>query len=96
MTFDKATREAVAQMVCRELRLSLEGANEVWLTSEQVCERFGMITPDWLKRYGYKLPRERMEVTDSATGQTRCSRWAYPLHRLQRFIQEHENKNITI
>lgn len=96
MTFDKATRQAICEAVSREIAKQMEDYTERWLTAEEVCKTFGMISPDWLKRYGHKLPRERMEVTDSKTGKMTASRWGYPLHRLQRFFAEHENKTITI
>lgn len=96
MTFDKLTREAIAQAVSKAINERMEVYTERWLTADEVCQTFGMLSPDWLKRYGHKLPRERMEVTDSKTGKVTASRWAYPLHRLERFFAEHENKRITI
>jgi hypothetical protein len=46
-----------------------------------------MFSPNWLENFGWKLPRERIEVTDD-DGKTRATRWGYPLHAIQRMIAE--------
>ena len=38
----------------------MEMYEEVWLTGEQLCEKFGMISEGWLEKTGKYLPRERM------------------------------------
>ena len=96
MTLDKMTREAIAAAVGKNVREAMEMYEEKWLTADELCKQFGMFTKDWLRRYGYKVPRERLEVTDEETGETRGSHWAYPMHRIQRWIQEREHKNIMV
>lgn len=64
MTLDKDTRNAIALAVEKGMTRRMEMYEEVWLTGEQLCERFGMISKGWLEKYGCKLPRERMEVMD--------------------------------
>lgn len=74
----------------------MEIYQERWLTAAELCETFGMFTKDWLKDYGHKLPRERLEVRDEDGNLVRASRWAYPMHKIQRWINERSNINITI
>lgn len=62
--------------------------NEVWLTKERFLEQFGMFTEDWLRRYGYMLPRTRATVTDEQTGAFRSSQWAYGRNAVQQMIAE--------
>lgn len=88
MVLDRQTREAIALAVEKGITRRMEMYEEVWLTGDQLCERFGMISKGWLEKYGYKLPRERMEVMDEQTGRVVGSRWGYPLHRINRWIQE--------
>lgn len=63
-------------------------ACEVWLTKEKFLEQFGMFTEDWLRRYGYMLPRTRATVTDEETGVIRASQWAYGRNAVQQLIAE--------
>ena len=86
-TLDKDTRNAIALAVEKGMTRRMEMYEEVWLTGEQLCERFGMISKGWLEKYGCKLPRERMEVMDDK-GRVVGSRWGYPYHRINRWIQE--------
>ena len=96
MTLDKDTRNAIALAVEKGITRRMEMYEEVWLTGEQLCERFGMISKGWLEKYGSKLPRERMEVMDE-TGRVVASRWGYPLHRINRWIHEERgHQAITI
>jgi hypothetical protein len=61
--------------------------NERYVTGRELCEQIAMFSPNWLENFGWKLPRERIEVTDDE-GKTRATRWGYPLHAIQRMIAE--------
>lgn len=87
VTLDKDTRNAIALAVEKGMARRMEMYEEVWLTGEQLCERFGMISAGWLEKNGKYLPRERMEVTNEE-GRVVGSRWGYPYHRINRWIQE--------
>ena len=69
-------------------RRALEGAEEKWLTRKQLLEQFGMITEDWVKKYGKLLNPVTAVVTEN--GVTRVTREAYPMHAINRMI--HENR----
>ena len=85
---DRQTLDAIGVANDKGMTRRMEMYDEVWLTGKQLCERFGMISKGWLEEYGKYIPRERMEVTDAKTGRVIASRYAYPLHRINRWIQE--------
>jgi len=60
---------------------------EVWLESKAFLAQFQMFSKDWLEHYGWKLPRERVEVVGD-DGVKRVTRWAYPRNEIQRMIRE--------
>ena len=90
---DRILRAQVIATVRDTMREMLEGADEVWLTAEKLSERFGMLSPEWLRRYGELLPRERAEV--STDGETKVTRWAYPAHKINRMIKEGKLKELV-
>lgn len=90
---DKETRDAIAEAVKQAQMFSAEMYNEKFVTGKVLCEYISMFTPNWLETYGWKLPRERIEVTDDE-GQKRVTRWGYPLHQIQRLIAEGKFRSI--
>ena len=96
MKLDKETQAIISSAIERGIQSAMETSSERWLTADELCKQFGMFTKDWLRRYGHTVPRERLEVTDASTGETRCSHWAYPMHRIERWIQEREHKRIIV
>ena len=87
MRLDKDTREAILQTVRQAQMEAAEMYNERWVTAAELCQVVTMFSKDWLDTFGYKLPRERIEVTDD-TGRKRVTRWGYPLHHIQRMLRE--------
>ena len=71
----------------------LEGADEVWLKPKQLLEQFGMLSQEWLDRNGELLPREYASVV-LPDGEEKCTRWAYPMHKINRMIQEGKLKGL--
>ena len=86
---DRILRAEIIATVRHTMREVLEGSDEIWLTGEQLCERFGMFSADWLRRNGELLPREKAEVV-FPDGSSKGTRWAYPQHRIQRMIHDRE------
>lgn len=86
-------RREVAEAVREAVREALEGAQEVWLTKEQLVAQFGMFTPSWLRVYGHLLPRTRAIVTgaDGVAHKTGC---AYPRNKIQRMIADGSIKEL--
>ena len=98
MAIDRMLRADVIATVREAMNEVLEGADEVWLTQEQVCEQFGMLSKEWLYRYGCLLDRERAEVvvTDGNGTKVKASRWAYPKHKIQRMIREGKLRELVM
>ena len=92
---DRILRAEIVAEVRKTVAEAMEMYQEQWLTSDQLMQRFGFITKDWPKKYGETLPRERMEVID-VDGELRCSRWGYPLHKIQRMIAERQHKRLHV
>ena len=88
----KIKQEMLATMRAAMIEM-MEGNNEVYLTGEQLCKQIGFFTKEWLKRYGHSLPRTQAKVIDEK-GVQHSTGWGYPLHRIQRMIQEGEIKNL--
>ena len=83
---DKLLRAEIVAEVRRSMAEVMEVANERWLTADELCDQFQMFSRSWLKNYGERLPRQRAEVT-SPDG-TKCTRWAYPQHKIARMIHD--------
>lgn len=93
---DALTREAIQDAIQDAMAEAREQYDEVWLTADDLCSRLPMFTRDWLKRYGAKVPRERITYTDDATQTVRHSRWMYPLHRIERAIRERRFADLKV
>ena len=89
---DRILRAAIIAEVKQSMMDALEVANERWLTARELCDQFQMFSPSWLKEYGHLLPRTRAEV--SSNEGTKCSRWAYPQHKIARMIADGTIKGI--
>lgn len=84
---DKKLKEEIVATVLKAQMEAAEMYNERYVTGAELCKQISMFTPNWLENFGWKLPRERIEVTDDA-GKLRATRWGYPLHAIQRMIAE--------
>ncbi|MEE1289132.1 MAG: hypothetical protein UHK44_11135 [Bacteroidaceae bacterium] len=84
---DKKLREDILAEVRTAMREIAETYDEKYVTGKELCQQIAMFSPNWLEVYGWKLPRERIEVTDDS-GERRVTRWGYPLHHIQRMIKE--------
>jgi hypothetical protein len=87
MKLDKETREAIAAAVRAAQIEASEMYDERYVTGKELCQQIAMFSQNWLENFGWKLPRERIEVVDDS-GERRVTRWGYPLHQIQRMIAE--------
>ena len=71
------------------VRRALEGAEERWLTKKQLMEQFGMFSKEWMKKYGKVLPTG-CGITIDENGVQHFTRDAYPMHAINRMIQENK------
>ena len=85
--FLNALRTEILAIVRQAQIEAAEMYNEKYVTGAELCEQIAMFSPNWLENFGWKLPRERIEVTCD-DGTRRVTRWGYPLHLIQRMIHE--------
>ena len=90
---DRMLRAEIIATVRQTMTEVLEGADEVWLTPKQLLAQFGMLNQEWLNRNGELLPREYASVI-WPDGEEKCTRWAYPKHKINRMIQEGKLKGL--
>ena len=91
---DRMLRAEIIATVRQTMTEVLEGADEVWLKPKQLLEQFGMLSQEWLDRNGELLPREYASVV-LTDGEEKCTRWAYPMHKINRMIQEGKLKGLV-
>ena len=91
---DRMLRAEIIATVRQTMTEILEGADEVWLKPKQLLEQFGMLSQEWLDRNGDLLPREYASVV-LPDGEEKCTRWAYPMHKINRMIQEGKLKGLV-
>lgn len=77
------------------IRQELEATEEKWLTADQLIAQFGCFTTDWLKRYGHLLPRTKVSVL-KADEVVRETKWCYPMHKINRMLQDGSIRNLTL
>ncbi len=73
----------------RVAREAYETYNEKWVTGRTLGEYIETMTAAWLKSYGNRLPRRRTVMIDD-NGKSVSSPFVYPLHRIQRMIENNE------
>lgn len=94
MKMDALTRRMLAaevsQVVQKAVGDAMETYKERWLTKDELVKQFQMFTPDFLRRYGKFLPRERVGAMDKEKGTEVTTRWAYPQHKIARMLATHQ------
>ncbi len=83
----KTLEHKIVETISNVARQHYEIYSEKWVSGKELCQQIAMFSPNWLEKYGWKLPRERIEVTDDE-GERRVTRWGYPLHHIQMMIAE--------
>lgn len=86
---DKKTRDDLVATIKRVAVEILEGPKETWLTGDEVTKMWPFFTKDCIKKYGYLLPRKRVEVMDKKGSITK-SHWYYSRNKILRMIQEND------
>ena len=91
---DRMLRAEIIATVRHTMQEVLEGADEVWLKPKQLLEQIGMFSQECLDNNGHLLPREYASVV-LPDGEEKCTRWAYPMHKINRMIQEGKLKGLV-
>lgn len=81
------------QEIIEAVRVAMGDAHKEWVKGDELCARFQMFSPEWLKRYGHSLPRTRASVMDEQ-GIVHETGWAYPVHEIVKLIETGEIKNL--
>lgn len=76
---DRVLREEIIKEVRRATLEAMEVYNEKWLSAKELCEQFQMITPDWLKRNGERLPNRTVPGSN---------RRGYPKNQIARMVAD--------
>lgn len=92
MRLDPMLRAEIVATVRETMREVLEGADEIYVTPEQLSERISFLPIEWIRRNGYLLPRECAIVM--VGGKPRKTNDGYPLHKIQRMIREGKLKEL--
>ena len=90
---DRIFEAKLLALIDRKMTERLEGADEVWLKPKQLLEQFGMLSQEWLDTNGHLLPREYASVI-WPDGDEKCTRYAYPKHKINRMIMNGELKGL--
>ena len=93
---DRMLRAEIIATVRQTVAEVMEGADEVWLSPDEFCKTFGMFSPEWLRRHGELLPREKVRIVleDGTVKESRS--WAYPKHKINRLIREGRLREIKL
>ena len=79
---DRKLREDLIAAAERGAYQAMMRANEQYLTADELCKQFQMFTEDWVEKYGDVLPRKKVHVECTISGEKRGTRWAYPQHQI--------------
>jgi hypothetical protein len=90
---DRMLRAEIIATVRQTMQEVLEGAEEVYVTPEQLSERISFLPLEWIRRNGELLPRECAIVM--VDGKPKKTNDGYPLHKIQRMIKEGKLKNLV-
>ncbi|MCR5366552.1 MAG: hypothetical protein K6E67_10470 [Prevotella sp.] len=83
---DRLLRAEIVATVRETMQEVMEGAEEVYLTPEQLAERISFLPLEWIRRNGELLPREYAVV--NVGGKEIATRFGYPYHKINRMIKE--------
>lgn len=86
---DKQLKHEIMETIRQAIQQMEEESNERYLSSEELCKQFGMLTKDWVARNGKYLPRERIAIVGQGG-----TRWGYPQKKIARMIREGKLRQI--
>lgn len=78
---DRQLRQEIRNDVQRAIASSVAQMQEQWLSADDLCKQFAMITPKFLKYHGDIFPRRKITMTGT-NGVTKSTHWAYPRYEI--------------
>lgn len=84
---DRVLREEIVAVVEKSVNNAIMEMQEQWLSADDLCKQFSMITPRLLKYHGDIFPRKKLRITGT-DGKPITSQWAYPRFQIAKNIAE--------
>ena len=78
---DRQLRQEIREDVQKALTLQMISLQEQWMSAEELCKQFAMITPKLLKYHGDIFPRKRIKMVGMNGGE-KSTHWAYPRYEI--------------
>ena len=78
---DRQLRQEIREDVQKAMAAAVMQMQEQWMSGEELCKQFAMITPKLLKMHGDIFPRKRIRMT-GMNGVTKSTHWAYPRYEI--------------
>ena len=78
---DRQLRQEIRNDVQKAIASSVAQMQEQWLSADDLCKQFAMITPKFLKYHGDIFPRRKITMTGT-NGVTKSTHWAYPRYEI--------------
>ncbi len=92
---DRQLKQEIREDVQKAISLQMISLQEQWLSADDLCKQFAMITPKLLKYHGDIFPRRRITMT-GMNGVTKSTHWAYPRHEIAMNIANGMYDNIEV
>ena len=78
---DRQLRQEIREDVQKAIASAVAQMQEQWLSGDDLCKQFAMITPKLLKNHGDIFPRKKITMTGT-NGVTKSTHWAYPRYEI--------------
>ena len=78
---DRQLRKEIREDVQKAIMASVAQMQEQWMSADELCKQFAMITPKLLKYHGDIFPRKKITMT-GINGVTKSTHWAYPRYQI--------------
>jgi len=92
---DRQLRQEIREDVQKAIASSVMHMQEQWLSPEDLCKQFAMITPKLLKYHGDIFPRKRITMT-GMNGVPKSTHWAYPRYEIAMNIANGVYDNLKV
>ena len=92
---DRQLRQEIREDVQKAIASSVMQMQEQWLSADDLCKQFAMITPKLLKYHGDIFPRKRITMT-GMNGVPKSTHWAYPRFEIAMNIANGLYENLKV
>ena len=92
---DRQLRQEIREDVQKAIASSVMMMQEQWLSADDLCKQFAMITPKLLKYHGDIFPRKRITMV-GMNGVPKSTHWAYPRYEIAMNIANGMYDNLSV